>query len=302
MIIWDDAQTTSQKLAQDTNAANVTFLNLMMNQGYKEVLSELGRPVTEKTSTAITTVAGQQAYRMPADLNWLKSFQVTVGSTTYTPDEEESQENWNLLNMQARSGDIPETIFVRPNFGVGGTEVLIYPIPSTSSNTITVVYEALERDLSIAKYTTGTVTLTNGSTTVTGAGTTFTAAMVGRYIQSSAGDGLWYRIASFTSTTVLTLETKYLGATTAGLNFQIAEAFGLPEDLHMLPIYFAVWHYSLFRRDKTRSDEYGAYYVGGLQKAKRIYGTKSRGNIIKGDGRLNNRSSDYPRNFPMNIT
>lgn len=303
MIVWDDALTISQKLAQDTNSATVTFLNTLMNAGYKEILADLGRPVTEKTKTT-TTVAAQQGYQMPADFNWLKSIKVTVGSTIYTPQEEESQEQWDYLNMQTRSDDVPETYFVRPRFGFGGTEVQLYPIPSTSSNTITLVYEAIDKDLSVAKYTTGTVAVTNGSATVTGSGTTFTRAMVGRYFQitDADGDGLWYKVSGFTSATVITLENVYQGTTDASNNYQIAEAFGLPEDLHMLPIYYAVWHYSMFRRDKTRADEYGGLYKLGMSDAKRRYGTKSRSNIIKGNGRYTNRSSDYPRHFPLSIT
>ena len=264
-----------------------------MNTGYKEVLAELGRPVTEKTKTT-TTVAAQQGYQMPADFNWLKSIKVTVGSTVYTPGEEESQEQWDYLNSQVRSGNIPEAYFVRPRFGFGGTEVQLYPIPSSSGNTITLVYEAIDRDLSVSKYSAGTMSITNGSATVTGSGTTFTRSMVGRYFRNTRadGDGLWYKIAGFTSATVITLENFYQGTTDTVNNYEIAEAFGLPEDLHMLPIYYAVWHYSLFRRDKTRADEYAGLYTVGLQQAKRRYGTKSRGNIIKGKQRLTNSGGD----------
>lgn len=289
-----------RKLAGDT--AEDSLLSLMMNTGYKEVLAELGRPVTEKTKTTVT-VANQQGYQMPADFNWLKSFKVTVGSTIYTPTEEESQEQWDYLNQQNRSGNVPEVIFVRPRFGFGGTEVQVYPVPSTAGNVVTVVYEAIDKDLSVAKYTTGTVALTNGSATVTGTATTFTRAMVGRYFQvtDADGDGLWYKVSAFNSATSLTLENYYQGTTDSSNNYQIAEAFGLPEDLHMLPIYYAIWHYALFRRDKTRADEYGAYYTGGLLDAKRRYGTKARGNIIKGGRRINGGGS-YPSFWPQSIT
>lgn len=275
----------------------------MMNTGYKEVLAELGRPVTEKTKTT-TTVSGQRGYQMPPDFNWLKSIKVAVGSTTYRPDEEESQEQWDYRTQQNSSGDVPESYFVRPRFGFGGTEVQLDPIPSSNGNTITLVYEAIDRDLSASKYTTGTISVTNGSATVTGSGTTFTAAMIGRYFQitSATGDGSWYKVANFSSTTSITLENHYQGTTVSGVNYQIAEAFGLPEDLHMLPIYYAVWHYHLFRRDKTRADEYGTYYASGLLSAKRRYGTKSRSNIIKGRNRLGTGGGTYPSWFPSNIT
>lgn len=303
MIIFDDCQTVMQKLAADTNSSNLTFMTTLLNTGYKEILAALGRPVTEKTKTT-TTVANQQGYQMPIDFNWLKSITVTVGSSKYTPDEEESQEQWNYLNFNTRYGDMPELYFVRPRFGFQGAEVQLYPIPSTSSNTITLVYEAIDRDLSVAKYTTGTIAVTNGSATVTGSGTTFTAAMVGRYLQitSATGDGLWYKVAAFSSTTSVILENYYQGTTVSGVNYQIAEAFGLPEDLHMLPIYYAIWHYAMFRRDKTRTDEYGGLYTVGLATAKRRYGTKSRSNIIKGNQRISPWGGTYPANFPSSIT
>ena len=303
MITWDSALTISQKLASDTSSDSVTYINLLMNQGYKEVLSELGRPVTEKTKTT-TTVADQQGYQMPVDFNWLKSIKVTVGTTKYTPDEEESQEQWDYLTAQTRTGDVPELYFVRPRFGFGGTEVQLYPTPSTAGNTITVVYEAIDKDLSVAKYTTGTVAVTNGSATVTGSGTTFTRAMVGRYFQitDADGDGLWYKVSGFTSTTVITLENFYQGTTDSSNNYQIAEAFGLPEDLHMLPIYYALAHYYGFRRDEKQENKYIALYKVGLQDAKRRYGTKARGNIIKGKQRLSSGGGSYPAFFPQNIT
>ncbi len=301
MIILDDAKSVMRKLAGDSNSDD--YLLLMLNTGYKEILAALGRPVTEKTKTT-TTVANQQGYQMPQDFNWLKSIKITVGSTIYTPDEEESQEQWDYLNAQVRSGDVAEAYFVRPRFGFQGTEVQLYPIPSTTGNTIKVVYEAIDRDLSQSKYTTGTVSVSNGSAIVTGSGTTFTASMIGRYFQitSATGDGLWYKVSGFTSATSITLENFYQGTTVGTVNYQVAEAFGLPEDLHMLPIYYAVWHYALFRRDKTRADDYGAFYTGGLQAAKRRYGTKSRSNIIKGKGRYSSGGGSYPSFWPQNIT
>ena len=291
------------KLSSDSSTDSQTFLKLMANIGYKEILAELGRPVTEKTKTT-TTVASQQGYQMPADFNWLKSIKVTVGTTKYTPDEEESQEHWDYLTAQTRTGDVPEAYFVRPRFGFGGTEVQLYPTPSTSGNTITLVYEAIDKDLSVAKYTTGTVALTNGSATVTGSGTTFTRAMVGRYFKNedADGDGLWYKVSGFTSTTVLTLENFYQGTTDSSNTYQIAEAFGLPEDLHMLPIYYALGHYYGFRRDEKQENKYIALYQTGLQSAKRRYGTKSRSNIIKGRQRINGRGGSNPSWFPASIS
>ncbi len=70
-------------------------------------------------------------------------------------------------------------------------------------------------------YTTGTVTV-DSSGNVTGSGTTFTASMVGRGFQAS-GQTSWYRVKTFTSTTVIVIEddlddvaSQYTGGAVAG--------------------------------------------------------------------------------------
>ena len=65
--------------------------------------------------------------------------------------------------------------------------------------------------------TAGTVAITAGGTTVTGTSTAFAAVDVGAYIQFSSSND-WYRIATRTSTTSLTIEAAYVGTSdlTAG--------------------------------------------------------------------------------------
>lgn len=71
-----------------------------------------------------------------------------------------------------------------------------------------------ESIVTVKDYTTGTVSINSGASTVTGAGTTFTTAMgAGQYsIQFTSGND-WYRIASFSSSTSITLEQPYQGTT-----------------------------------------------------------------------------------------
>ena len=74
----------------------------------------------------------------------------------------------------------------------------------------------------VARYSTGTVLVTKGSTTVTGSGTTFTSAMVGRKFLVD-GDGVAYKVDSYTSATVIVLETEYRGATNSAASYYIFE-------------------------------------------------------------------------------
>jgi len=274
-----------------------------MNLGYKFLLAELGRTVTEKTKTA-STVASQQFYQMPPDFLWLKDLTVTVGSTTYPTTEIVDQEEWDYLNQTSQTSDIPTFIFVRPYWGVSGAEVGIFPIPASAGNTINLVYEAGDKDLSVAAYTTGTVTMINGSATVTGSGTTFTAAMVGRYftITTAGGDGQWYKIASRTSNTVITLENYYDGISGSSLNYKIAEAFALPEEMQILPVYYALQHYFAMKKDADQETKYLTLFNAGLIQAKRRYGTKSRSAIIKKNPWKFSGGSVYPFYFPSEIS
>ena len=78
-------------------------------------------------------------------------------------------------------------------------------------------------------YTTGTVTI-DSSGNVTGSGTTFTSAMIGRGFKAT-GHTKWYRVATFGSTTAITIEddlddvsTQYTGGAIGGGSAYIIEA------------------------------------------------------------------------------
>lgn len=304
MLIWDDSQTLAQHFAQDTSTGTLTNLKLFMNLGYKYILAALGRPVTEKTKTA-STVASQQYYQLAPDYLFLKTVTVTISGKAYPVIEEESQEMWDYLNEStSQTSNIPERFFVRPGFGVGGAEIGFYPKPASAvTNAITVIYEATDRDLETDKYNTSTVTLTSGSATVTGSGTTFTAPMVGRYFQVSvSGDGLWYRIASFTSTTVITLENVYEGSSGAGLSYQIAEAFHLPEDIQILPVYYSAMLFYAGKKDTGKAALYKGLFDEGMKLAELRWGTKTRGNIIRDKRFLRRWPMATPSYFPANVT
>lgn len=300
MLTWDDAITICQKTTNDNSSDSLSYLKTLMNHGYKTLLATFGRSVTEKTKTTVT-VADQQFYQMPRDFLWLKSITVTVGSTVHPVFEEESQENWNILNMTKQTSTIPKYYFVRRRFGLGGDEIGLYPIPSTSGDTITMVYESSDRDLAVDKYTDGTVTLTTNSATVTGIGTTFTDAMIGRYLKSTdvAGDGMWYKIVARSSNTNITLENVYEGTTLTG-NYQISEAFNLPEDLQILPIHYALYFYFSGKGDKDKMSEHLGLFNQGYEIGRRRYGGKTRDPILRGKW-LSMRGSN-PTYFPESIS
>lgn len=283
MLIWDDARTTMQRLAQDSSSAAVSQLDLMANVGYKKVLNILGRQVTEKVKFA-ATVPTQRGYQLPPDAAWVKSVSILTGNnaTTKRPLEEvQSEEAWDWFTTQNISGE-PTRYFYRPRFGHGGGILELDPIPSSDDWRIRLTMEANDKDLSKTKYNTGTISVTKGSTAVVGVGTTFAADMEGRYIRLTAdgSDRLWYRVKDFTDTTHLVLENVYEGETQAGAAYEIAEAFNLPEDLQMAPLYYSLWHWWETKKDPVYSTKFKGLWDEDVRKAKTWHGTKTRGGIV----------------------
>lgn len=304
MLIYDDALQLMKDLASDTTSASATIMTRGMNVGYKRILADLGRPVTEKTQTATTRapssplVASNREYQMPPDFLFMKSLTITISGQKYVLQEEESQELWEYTTTELRTG-IPSRFFIRSRFGYSGATVLLDPIPAASGYTLEMVYEATDKDLGTAKYTTGTVTTTADSESVAGSGTSWTTKMIGRYFQNTdeGSDGLWYRIVNVTSTTALTLENVYEGTTQAGVNYQVAEIFALPEEMHELPCYYGLAHYFAFKQNAKQEAKYITLFEKGLAAGKLRWATKSRGSVIRSKG-ATPFGNDYPRFFP----
>lgn len=307
MIIWDKSYTLVQDWSGDKSTTMLTNFKFLLNLGYKDILQTFTGEETEDVRTT-STQTGIRAIKLAPNYIRMHSVTATIGSQVHTLVEEESQERFNERLYLNRSSSRPEVYFLRPRFGVGGTELLLDPIPSNATTTITINYAANARDLSTDSYTTGTVTATNGSQTITGSGTTFTAAMVGRYFQitdtAQTGDGNWYRITGFTSPTVLTIENKYDGLTVSGKTFTISEIFSLPEDMHMLPLYYTMMHYYLgYRQDKDekRSGLWETRYNIGMTKGEKKYKRKGK-NVVLRDKSKTTGWPVYPGYFPDNAS
>ena len=170
-------------LTNNTVSTHLTTMDQLINDNTRYLIQKFN--LHERTKTAVT-VASQQAYTFPYNYKKLINVTVTVGSTIYAPTEITSRNEWDRLNSNPTSplSDTPQYYYVYNN------QVLLYPTPATSSNTITYHYKVRTRDLSQADYTTGTVSITTATTVVTGSGTTFVADMVRRWIQVTAPAGI----------------------------------------------------------------------------------------------------------------
>jgi len=295
MIRWDDAQTIMQSLGNDPSADSLTFLKLMANQGYKMVLSEFDSEQIEEERT-IATVADTRSYQLPVDATWVSTLTIEDGTTKYPLTEVKSRTTWDRMTSNQVTG-IPEFYFYQPRKGIGGGLLLLDPIPGSVYDLV-ITMETTGKDLKNDAYTTGTAAATQDSATVTGTGTTWTAPMVGRYIRftGAGADGLWYKISAFVSTTEITLENYYQGEDYSTAAYEIAEMFELPEDLHMAPIYYSLWHYYASRRDKGQAAIYKNLYDQVVEMGHNRHANKTRDNDIVDYSTT--IKSDYPDYFP----
>lgn len=278
MITFNQLYTETQEQLGDDSATTLVVIKRAINQGQKKFAAVVRRD-WYNTEKPFSLVADQQYYQMPEDCTRIKGITVTIGSTAYPLIEIADEERWRVLNTTNTTADRPRFFFVR-----GADEYGIWPIPaSNSSNAGRLIYQRKVRDMSQADYTTGTVTLTNDDATVTGAGTTFTAQMVGRSLKANDpnGDGFWYKIASFTSTTALELEQTYGGSTEAGLSYSIGELPDIPEEYHESLIDYALYRCYLRRRDLNVAADFKALFDSAIEDCKAQYGSKTTSNYSR---------------------
>lgn len=260
-------------LTANTSTANLTLGDQLINDSLRYLTTKYF--FNERTATT-TTTASTQDYALPYNIKTLINVYITVGNIRYQLTEAPNNSFWNSLNFVPYTSDIPQYYYIL------NKRLYVFPIPASSSNTITFVYKIRLRDLSMADYSTGTVSATNGSATITGSGTTFIGDMVGRWIRLTSavanptGDEQWYEIGTYTSATSISLINTYQGTTVTGANYVIGEMPILPEDYQDLPVYRACSIYFTTRvPDPDRANLFKTLYEEGLEKLDAEFGSKS---------------------------
>lgn len=297
MFTFNDIYTHVQDITKNTDSTQLTKFKLWINQGYHKLLGSAKRWTQEETdATNLTTTASTQFYSLPVHYLRMKSVKVTIDSLDYPLEEVKSQLEWDDLNAyQTSESDIPTHYFLRRNKGIN--QLGLFPIPSTSSYVITMVFERRMKDMTAADYTAGTVTVTNGDATVTGSSTTFTAFMADRIFKTS-DDNNWYYISSFTSTTAIELAIEFEGATASSASYTIGEAPFLPEDFQITSAYYALQKWFEMEKDVQNIALYKGLFEDDLKKLKTQYGSKTSINVL---GRRRTRKYVHPHR-PLTIT
>ncbi len=276
-LTWQALYTNYTDHTGDTSASNTTIGKNRINDNHRSLVALHDWYFAEKTFT-FTTLANVYQYDLPYDFSRMVHITIRNSSRWYSLTEVASHDEWQRV-QQFRStytSNIPQL------YHITGDQIEIYPVPSADgdvANNATYYYTQRVVDMQYDNYVTGTVTLTNASTVVTGSGTTFTAAMVGRWIQGP--DKRWYKIATFTSTTVLGLQKAFQGTTGSALAYIIGELPIIPEDYHPLVWYQPVAMYWMLKKETQQAAYYQALHDKGKNEFFNAYSKRTRAQILR---------------------
>ena len=242
----------------DQSATNLTNGTAKMNDEIRRLCSLGDFPFMHKDRT-LTTTASTQDYALPYDIDSVSTVKVAVGTTIYSPSPINSQREWDILNYSTSTSDATQHYFVK-----NGT-ITLWPIPASSSNTVTINGKLRVIDLNTADITSTTITtLANGGTALTvSAG--LTVQMVGFWIRptfsttANTGDGRWYELSAIGSTTTATLARKYGGLSIAvgTAACTISQVSILPEATQPLPMYRAAEEYWMLAGNAQKATFFG---------------------------------------------
>jgi hypothetical protein len=275
--------TVTTAVAHGLTTSNIVQITGVSPTGYNGTYTITVTGTTTFTYTLAAAIISSgtvsQSYPFPLGEVTIEGMVITIGSVNYPLRPLLSRWNNEQLNaIQIQASAVPQFYFVeRDTFQV-------WPTPQ-ATYTGTIYYHLRDRNLSVPDYTTGTVALTQNSTKLTGSGTTFTSAMVGRWFSVTdttiAGQGYWFRIAGYTSATVLTLSQAWQQATTSGATYRIGESPEIPEEGHQI---FAAGtsadYYGGMQKDPTNQAYYdNLFWTGNPSNANRTLGDK---NIVGG--------------------
>ena len=304
MLSWQSSYTLFQQLISDSDATNLTMGKTLIREGQRKLQAILSIYYTEETRTFTTvtdTISGtsNKAYPLPENFKALSNLYATVGTTQYEATLIQDEELWRQMSSTTTqsTSNFLQFCFIRWD------RVELYPIPS-SANTATIIYQTQAKDLQADDYTAGTITtLTNGAKAVTAANSTFTSAMAGRYFKIN-DDGEWYRIATFGTTTTLTLASNYQGISiaTGTSAYTIGQMPPTPADTHELPVYYACWKYYLFRKDITMAREFEKMWKEGVKEAEVSYANRSSSQVTRGYPYAKRGKLRNPNFFPENMS
>lgn len=262
-------------------------LQTLLNMGNTRSRMALGIHKVRGTSSfkISDTDTHENKYFLPPKAAKPVSVVIDVGGTRYPIWPIESQMIFDTVNASNISNDQPT------NYLYNGRAIQFYPTPSAEHD-VHVIFEEVEKPLSNADVTSGTVEiLENNSTEVTFTGDPLSGWMKNTGWFRIDTDGYWYKIADINTDATphkLTLEQPYLGTTinastaAADKAYTIGEQFDLPDEMQEAPVLWAAHRYfQVYRRNQEMRKEMGDQWIQMMDYGIGKYGPRTSIKVMK---------------------
>jgi hypothetical protein len=287
-----------QSLTGNTTSTNQTLGLTLINDALRYLATKFY--FNERTYVVPGgTVAQQQAYQLPFNFEQIENLTVLVGGFLWQPKAAASRKHFDMLNLIPYYSDYPQYYYI------WNGQVNLWPIPASAASVITINYKIRVKDIALADFNTGTVTATAASTTISHSATGFYPQMVGQWIKltptssaSTSGDGQWYQIATYNSTSSISLYNAYTGSSVIGAAFTIGDVPILPEDYQDLPMYRALEiYFTSIVPDPNRAKMYKGMYDEGYGWLNDKYSNKEYSPVLTDTDSPVFNPNLFPRNL-----
>jgi len=274
MKTYSQLLTEYQSITNNVQTSNQTFGAGVINDSISTICNLQGGKLRFlESTTTMSTVASQETYQIPNKYRKLIDMYIYSGSgsssdTIYAPEMVFDPVRWKrILQYRLGTGDVPYFTYVE------NTSYKVQPVPASTGNLIVLRGRLILKNLTIPDVTNITVaSIANQGTALVVSGS-MTADMVGRCIQitettaANGGDGLWYEIASYTSSTQVTLTKPYEGTSiVAGTAASIIGQVPIvPQAYQPAILYRAVALYWQQQGELARAKTYWMMYDGGME-------------------------------------
>lgn len=301
MKSYSTLRTLYGKYTKNTSSANLTQGDEWINDEIRRVCALGDFPFMHKDRN-LNSVANQQDYALPYDMDTVTTVKMTIGTVRYSPAPVNNQREWDVLNFGQYRSDVPEKFFVKDG------QVSLWPTPVTSGNVMTLNGRLKVRDLNTVDITGTTITtLAAGGTALTVSGG-LTVQMVGFWIRptfsttANTGDGEWYELSAIGSSTTATLIRQYGGlAIAAGTAASIISQVPiLPEAFHDLPAVAAAEEYWATNDDPKRLVYFQNRHKELMQDFNSSYKTNINNPVVD-DGLGNEYMGMNPNLYPTGL-
>jgi len=265
MKSFTQTYTDCQNITKDSSTDTLALFKTWINDSIHKVLS-LSDWNFNKDAKTYTSVAQQQDYDTPYNAAKIDYVRIYMGGVYYTPKEIKSGTLWQQINYVPVYSDVPQLYHISNRT----RKICIYPIPSSTDQTIKIGYTKRVRDLSVADYTTGTITTVANDNTITGAGVTWVNKMAGRYINitntSEVIGGMWLEIVSLVPASSTLEVRENMPVAVVGASYTIAEMIPFMDGFEDIAYWYALDKFYQMKEMPTMAREYERMWKESLDE------------------------------------